>query len=163
MDAINADGTRHITSACKALGSKLLYTSTDYVFDGQGETPWVPDCTDCEPLNVCGQTKLEGELAVRELTEKFFIVRIAWVFGLNGKNFIKTMLCLGQSHESVRVVCDQIGTPTYTLDLACLLVDMIETEKCGSTTSPTREATSAGRTSPGRSSVRLAWPRRLCR
>ena len=129
--AINADGTRHIAQACKALGCKLMYISTDYVFDGQGETPWQPDCTDYAPLNVYGQTKLEGELAVRELTERFFIVRIAWVFGLSGKNFIKTMLRLGETHESLRVVCDQIGTPTYTLDLARLLVDMIETDKYG--------------------------------
>ena len=129
--AINADGTRHIAQACKALGCKLMYISTDYVFDGQGETPWQPDCTDYAPLNVYGQTKLEGELAVRELVERFFIVRIAWVFGLSGKNFIKTMLRLGETHESLRVVCDQIGTPTYTLDLARLLVDMIETERYG--------------------------------
>ena len=129
--AINADGTRHIAAACRALGCKLMYISTDYVFDGQGETPWQPDCTDYAPLNVYGQTKLEGELAVRELVERFFIVRIAWVFGLSGKNFIKTMLRLGETHESLRVVCDQIGTPTYTLDLARLLVDMIETQKYG--------------------------------
>ena len=129
--AINADGTRHIAQACRALGCKLMYISTDYVFDGQGETPWAPDCTAYAPLNVYGQTKLEGELAVRELVERFFIVRIAWVFGLNGKNFIKTMLRLGETHDSLRVVCDQIGTPTYTLDLARLLVDMIETERYG--------------------------------
>ena len=129
--AINADGTRHIAQACRALGCKLMYISTDYVFDGQGETPWQPDCTDYAPLNVYGQTKLEGELAVRELVEHFFIVRIAWVFGLSGKNFIRTMLRLGETHASVRVVCDQIGTPTYTLDLARLLVDMIETDKYG--------------------------------
>ena len=129
--AINADGTRHIAEACRALGCKLMYISTDYVFDGQGETPWQPDCTDYAPLNVYGQTKLEGELAVRELVERFFIVRIAWVFGLSGKNFIRTMLRLGETHASVRVVCDQIGTPTYTLDLARLLADMIETEKYG--------------------------------
>lgn len=129
--AINADGTRHIAQACRALHCKLMYISTDYVFDGQGETPWQPDCTDYAPLNVYGQTKLEGELAVRELVERFFIVRIAWVFGLSGKNFIKTMLRLGQTHDSLRVVCDQIGTPTYTLDLARLLVDMIETERYG--------------------------------
>ena len=129
--AINADGTRHIAQACKALGCKLMYISTDYVFDGQGETPWQPDCTDYAPLNVYGQTKLEGELAVRELVERFFIVRIAWVFGLSGKNFIRTMLRLGETHDSLRVVCDQIGTPTYTLDLARLLVNMIETEKYG--------------------------------
>ena len=129
--AINADGTRHIAEACRALGCKLMYISTDYVFDGQGETPWQPDCTDYAPLNVYGQTKLEGELAVRELVERFFIVRIAWVFGLSGKNFIRTMLRLGETHASVRVVCDQIGTPTYTLDLARLLVDMIETDRYG--------------------------------
>ena len=129
--AINADGTRHIAQACRKTGCKLMYISTDYVFDGQGETPWQPDCTDYAPLNVYGQTKLEGELAVRELVERFFIVRIAWVFGLSGKNFIRTMLRLGETHDSLRVVCDQIGTPTYTLDLARLLVDMIETEKYG--------------------------------
>ena len=129
--AINADGTRHIAQACRKTGCKLMYISTDYVFDGQGETPWQPDCTDYAPLNVYGQTKLEGELAVRELVERFFIVRIAWVFGLSGKNFIRTMLRLGETHASVRVVCDQIGTPTYTLDLARLLVDMIETDKYG--------------------------------
>ena len=129
--AINAGGTRSIAQACRKTGCKLMYISTDYVFDGQGETPWQPDCTDYAPLNVYGQTKLEGELAVRELVERFFIVRIAWVFGLSGKNFIKTMLRLGETHESLCVVCDQIGTPTYTLDLARLLVDMIETEKYG--------------------------------
>ena len=129
--AINAGGTRSIAQACRKTGCKLMYISTDYVFDGQGETPWQPDCTDYAPLNVYGQTKLEGELAVRELVERFFIVRIAWVFGLSGKNFIKTMLRLGETHESLRVVCDQIGTPTYTLDLARLLVDMIETQKYG--------------------------------
>ena len=129
--AINADGTRHIAKACAALSCKLMYISTDYIFDGQGEAPWLPDCTDYAPLNVYGRTKLEGEQAVRELTDKHFIVRIAWVFGTNGKNFIKTMLHLGQTHDTLRVVCDQIGTPTYTLDLARLLVDMIETEKYG--------------------------------
>jgi len=129
--AINADGTRHIAKACGELGCKLMYISTDYVFDGQGETPWEPDCTDYAPLNVYGETKLGGEMAVRELVERFFIVRIAWVFGLNGKNFIKTMLRLAETHDAIRVVNDQIGTPTYTLDLARLLVDMIETEKYG--------------------------------
>lgn len=129
--AINADGTRHIAKACAALSCKLMYISTDYIFDGQGEAPWLPDCTDYAPLNVYGRTKLEGEQAVRGLTDKHFIVRIAWVFGTNGKNFIKTMLHLGQTHDTLRVVCDQIGTPTYTLDLARLLVDMIETEKYG--------------------------------
>ena len=108
-----------------------LYISTDYVFNGQGETPWQPDCTDYAPLNVYGRTKLDGELAVRALVDKFFIVRIAWVFGINGKNFIKTMLRLGETHDTLRVVDDQIGTPTYTLDLARLLVDMIETDKYG--------------------------------
>lgn len=129
--AINAGGTQNIADVCKKLDCKMVYLSTDYVFDGQGEEPWLPDCKDYKPLNVYGQTKLEGELAVANTLEKYFIVRIAWVFGLNGNNFIKTMVNLGKTHESVRVVCDQIGTPTYTLDLARLLVDMIETEKYG--------------------------------
>ena len=129
--AVNADGTRNIAKVCKKLGCKMMYISTDYVFDGQGTKPWQPDCKDYKPLNVYGQTKLEGELAVSELLEKYFIVRIAWVFGLNGKNFIKTMLSVGKTHDTVRVVNDQIGTPTYTYDLARLLVDMIETEKYG--------------------------------
>ena len=131
VHAINADGTRHIAQTCRELGCKLMYISTDYVFDGQGESPWQPDCKDYAPLNVYGQTKLEGELAVRELVERFFIVRIAWVFGPSGNNFIKTMLRLGQTQSTLRVVNDQIGTPTSTLDLARLLVDMIETEKYG--------------------------------
>ena len=129
--AINAGGTEHIARACRVLGAKMMYISTDYVFDGQGETPWSPDCRDYAPLSVYGRTKLEGEQAVASLLDAYFIVRIAWVFGVNGKNFIKTMLSLGQKHESLRVVCDQIGTPTYTLDLARLLVDMIETDKYG--------------------------------
>lgn len=129
--AINAGGTQNIADVCKKLDCKMVYLSTDYVFDGQGEQPWLPDCKDYKPLNVYGQTKLEGELAVSNTLEKYFIVRIAWVFGLNGNNFIKTMVNLGKTHESVRVVCDQIGTPTYTLDLARLLVDMMETEKYG--------------------------------
>lgn len=128
---INAGGTRNIAAACKGLDCRMMYISTDYVFDGQGTEPWKPDCTAYAPLNVYGQTKLEGELAVREALEKYFIVRIAWVFGRNGKNFIKTMLNVGRTHGSVRVVNDQIGTPTYTYDLAQLLVDMIETEKYG--------------------------------
>ena len=128
---INADGTRNIAAACKSLDCRMMYISTDYVFDGQGTEPWKPDCTAYAPLNVYGQTKLEGELAVREALKKYFIVRIAWVFGRNGRNFIKTMLNVGRTHESVRVVNDQIGTPTYTYDLARLLVDMIETEKYG--------------------------------
>ena len=129
--AINAGGTQNIADACKKLDCKMVYLSTDYVFDGQGTEPWQPDCKDYRPLNVYGQTKLEGELAVASTLEKYFIVRIAWVFGLNGKNFIKTMLSVGRTHDTVRVVSDQIGTPTYTLDLARLLVDMIETEKYG--------------------------------
>ena len=129
--AINAGGTENIALVCKQLDCKMTYISTDYVFDGQGTEPWNPDCKDYRPLNVYGQTKLEGELAVANNLEKYFIVRIAWVFGLNGKNFIKTMLNVGKNHDTVRVVCDQIGTPTYTYDLARLLVDMIETEKYG--------------------------------
>lgn len=129
--AINAGGTQNIANVCKKLGCKMVYISTDYVFDGQGDKPWEPDCRDYKPLNVYGQTKLEGELAVANTLEKFFIVRIAWVFGLNGKNFIKTMLNVGAKYDTVRVVNDQIGTPTYTLDLSRLLVDMVETEKYG--------------------------------
>lgn len=129
--AINATGTRYIAEECKKLDCKLVYISTDYVFDGQGSEPWDPDCKDYKPLNVYGETKLEGELAVSELLEKYFIVRIAWVFGKNGKNFIKTMLNVGKTHDKLTVVNDQIGTPTYTYDLARLLVDMLETEKYG--------------------------------
>lgn len=129
--AINAGGTENIARACKKTGCKMMYISTDYVFNGRGTEPWKPDCREYAPLNVYGQTKLEGELAVSSLLEKYFIVRIAWVFGRNGKNFIKTMLNVGKNHDTVRVVNDQIGTPTYTYDLARLLVDMIETEKYG--------------------------------
>ena len=129
--AINAEGTTNIAAVCKELDCKMVYISTDYVFNGQGETPWQPDCKDYAPLNFYGQTKLEGELAVSSRLEKYFIVRIAWAFGLNGKNFIKTMLKLGETHDTLRVVNDQIGTPTYTLDLSHLLVDMIETERYG--------------------------------
>lgn len=129
--AVNVDGTANIANVCKELDCKMVYLSTDYVFDGQGTEPWKPDCKDYKPLNVYGQTKLGGELAVANTLEKYFIVRIAWVFGLNGKNFIKTMLNVGKNHDTVRVVNDQIGTPTYTFDLARLLVDMIETEKYG--------------------------------
>lgn len=129
--AINAGGTQNIANVCKKLNCKMTYISTDYVFDGQGTAPWKPDCEDYKPLNVYGQTKLEGELAVSRTLEKYFIVRIAWVFGLNGKNFIKTMLNVGKTHDTVRVVNDQIGTPTYTLDLARLLIDMNETDKYG--------------------------------
>ena len=129
--AVNVGGTQNIANAAKKIDAKMLYLSTDYVFNGQGTTPWDPDCKDYQPLNVYGQTKLDGELAVANTLTKYFIVRIAWVFGLNGKNFIKTMLNVGKTHDTVRVVDDQIGTPTYTYDLARLLVDMIESEKYG--------------------------------
>ena len=129
--AVNAGGTQNIADICKELDCKMLYLSTDYVFDGQGTEPWQPDCKEYKPLNVYGQTKLEGELAVSGTLDKYFIVRIAWVFGKNGKNFVKTMLNVGKTHDTVRVVNDQIGTPTYTFDLACLLVDMIQTDKYG--------------------------------
>ena len=128
---VNAGGTQNIADVCKKLDCQMLYLSTDYVLNGQGTTPWQPDCRDYRPLNVYGQTKLEGELAVANTLRKYFIVRIAWVFGLNGKNFVKTMINVGKTHDTVRVVNDQIGTPTYTLDLARLLVDMCETEKYG--------------------------------
>ena len=131
VDKINHLGTQYIAEAAKSIGCKMLYLSTDYVFDGKGERPWEPDDKCYAPLNVYGQSKLDGELAVSGTLEKFFIVRIAWVFGLNGKNFIKTMINVGKTHDTVRVVNDQIGTPTYTLDLSRLLVDMIETEKYG--------------------------------
>ena len=129
--AINVDGTQNIADVCKKLDAKMVYISTDYVFNGQGTEPWTPDCKDYAPLNVYGQSKLDGELAVANTLDKYFIVRIAWVFGKNGKNFIKTMINVGKTHDEVRVVNDQIGTPTYTFDLARLLVDMIETEKYG--------------------------------
>ena len=129
--AINVGGTQNIANVCKKLNCKMVYISTDYVFNGQGQEPWEPDCKDYAPLNVYGQTKLDGELAVSNTLEKFFIIRIAWVFGLNGNNFIKTMLNVGKKYETLRVVNDQVGTPTYTLDLSRLLVDMIETEKYG--------------------------------
>ena len=131
VHAINVEGTKYIAQVCKKLDCKMIYLSTDYVFDGQGETPWDPDCKDYKPLNVYGETKLAGELAVSEALEKYFIVRIAWVFGKNGKNFIKTMLNVGKTHDTLTVVDDQIGTPTYTFDLARLLVDMLETDKYG--------------------------------
>lgn len=131
VHAVNAEGTKNIAEVCKTLDSKMVYTSTDYVFNGQGEEPWQPDCKDYQPLNVYGQSKLDGELAVSETLDKYFIVRIAWVFGKNGNNFIKTMLKVGKNHDKLRVVNDQIGTPTYTFDLARLLVDMIETDKYG--------------------------------
>lgn len=128
---INAGGTKNIADVCKKLDIKMMYISTDYVFDGQGEKPWEPDCKDYNPLSVYGRTKLEGELAVSKNLDKYFIVRIAWVFGVNGKNFIKTMLNVGKKFEIVKVVSDQIGTPTYTYDLAKLLVEMIQSDKYG--------------------------------
>lgn len=129
--AINVKGTQNIADVCKELDCKVIYISTDYVFNGQGTEPWQPDCKDYQPLNVYGRSKLEGELAISNTVSKYFIVRIAWVFGLNGKNFIKTMLSVGKTHDEVRVVNDQIGTPTYTYDLSRLLVDMAETDKYG--------------------------------
>lgn len=131
VKAINVDGVQNIADMAKALDAKMIYISTDYVFNGQGTEPWKPDCKEYAPLNYYGETKLGGELAVSGTLEKYFIVRIAWVFGLNGKNFIKTMLNVGKTHDQVRVVNDQVGTPTYTLDLSRLLVDMLETEKYG--------------------------------
>lgn len=129
--AVNAGGTQNIANVCKKLDCKMTYISTDYVFNGQGTEPWQPDCKDYAPLSVYGKTKLEGELAVASTLDKYFIVRIAWVFGLNGRNFIRTMLNVGKQYDTVRVVSDQIGTPTYTRDLARLLIDMVETEKYG--------------------------------
>ncbi len=131
VDAINHLGTKYIAEAAKTIDAKMIYISTDYVFDGKGDCPWQPDDKNYSPLNVYGQSKLDGELAVSSILSKFFIVRIAWVFGLNGKNFIKTMVNVGRTHDTVRVVNDQIGTPTYTFDLARLLIDMVETDKYG--------------------------------
>lgn len=128
---INADGTKYISQACKNNNCKMIYISTDYVFDGHGNKPWQPDCKDYNPLNIYGKSKLKGELAVSNILDKYFIVRIAWVFGVNGKNFVKTMLDIGKKNNSVKVVNDQIGTPTYTFDLARLLVDMLESDKYG--------------------------------
>lgn len=129
--AINVDGTKYIAEACKKIDCKMVYISTDYVFNGEGTEPWRPDCKEYAPLNVYGDSKLKGELAVAGALEKYFIVRIAWVFGKNGNNFIKTMLNVGKKFDTLRVVNDQIGTPTYTYDLARLLVDMVETDKYG--------------------------------
>lgn len=131
VKAINADGTKYIAEACREIGAKMMYISTDYVFDGQGTEPWQPDCKAYAPLNIYGKTKLAGELAVSGTLDRYFIVRIAWVFGLNGKNFVKTMLNVGKTHDTLRVVNDQVGTPTYTFDLAKLLCDMIVTDKYG--------------------------------
>ena len=129
--AVNAGGTRNIARAAKSIGAKMVYLSTDYVFNGEGTRPWEADDQCCDPLNIYGQSKLEGELAVRELTDRYFIVRTSWVFGLSSNNFVKTMLRVGKNHSQVRVVSDQIGTPTYTPDLARILLDMAETEKYG--------------------------------
>lgn len=129
--AVNVQGTEHIARACKKADCKMIYISTDYVFDGQGDEPWKTDGEEYHPLNVYGQTKLEGEQAVKQLLEKYFIVRIAWVFGANGNNFVKTMLRLAKTHNEVKVVADQTGTPTYTRDLAGLLADMAETDQYG--------------------------------
>lgn len=129
--SVNVEGTKNIANACKKLDCKMIYISTDYVFSGRGTDPWKPDCRNYAPLNVYGQTKLEGELAVAGAFDKYFIVRIAWVFGVNGSNFIKTMLNIGKKYDTVRVVNDQIGTPTYTYDLARLIADMAESENYG--------------------------------
>jgi len=129
--AVNAKGTEYIARACKSIDAKMIYISTDYVFDGQGSTPWQADCKRRDPVNFYGKTKRDGELAVESLLEKYFIVRIAWGFGLNGKNFVRTMLRVGKNHDTVRVVNDQIGRPTYMSDLAELLADMVESEKYG--------------------------------
>ena len=129
--SVNSDGTRNLAEACEKVGCKMMYISTDYVFSGQGEEPWEADCKDYAPLNTYGQSKLEGELSVANTLAKYFIVRIAWAFGENGNNFVKTMIKVGKKNDTVRVVNDQIGTPTYTYDLARLLVDMIETDKYG--------------------------------
>ncbi len=131
VKAINTDGTKYIAEACREIGAKMMYISTDYVFDGQGTEPWQSDCKAYAPLNIYGKTKLAGELAVSGTLDRYFIVRIAWVFGLNGKNFVKTMLNVGKTHDTLRVVNDQVGTPTYTFDLAKLLCDMIVTDKYG--------------------------------
>ena len=129
--SVNADGTRNIAEACKDINAKMIYISTDYVFGGSGTEPWKPDSQNYNPLNIYGESKLSGELAVKDILEKYFIVRIAWVFGVSGGNFVKTMLRLGKKLDTIRVVNDQIGTPTYTYDLAGLLVDMAETDKYG--------------------------------
>lgn len=129
--AVNVEGTKNLAEACKKVDAKMVYISTDYVFNGEGERAWEPDDKNYAPINVYGQSKLDGELEVAKILDKYFIVRIAWVFGKNGKNFVRTMMEVGKKHEVVKVVDDQIGTPTYTFDLARLLVDMIETDKYG--------------------------------
>lgn len=156
---VNTDGTQNIANVAKELDVPMVYISTDYVFDGQGSTPWDPDFKGYKPMNVYGETKLGGELAVSETLDKYFIVRIAWVFGLNGKNFIKTMLNVGKTHDEVKVVSDQIGTPTYTLDLARLLVDMIETDKYGyyHATNAELPATESGFDENGTKTGYISW------
>ena len=157
--AVNVDGTKNMAQAAAACGAKIVYLSTDYVFDGTGQIPWKPDDRNYAPLNVYGQSKLDGEKAVSGATDRFFIVRIAWVFGKNGKNFIRTMLNIGKTHDELSVVDDQIGTPTYTLDLASLLVDMIETEKFGFYHAPNSElpADSGEYTSEGTKTGYISW------
>lgn len=157
--SVNVDGTKHIADAAAGCGAKIVYLSTDYVFDGTGTRPWEPDDKNYAPLNVYGQSKLDGERAVAKVTERFFIVRIAWVFGKNGKNFIRTMLDIGKSHDELRVVDDQIGTPTYTLDLSSLLVDMIETEKYGyyHATNAELADTESGYTLEGTKTGYISW------
>lgn len=156
---INALGTQYLAEACKQTGAKMMYISTDYVFNGLGETPWDPDCKEYAPLNVYGKTKLEGELAVSGTLSRFFIVRIAWVFGKNGKNYIRTMLNIGKNHDTLRIVNDQIGTPTYTFDLAKLLCDMIVTDRYGyyHATNAELPATSEGVTKEGTRTGYISW------
>ena len=157
--AVNVGGTQNMADASKAVDAKLVYLSTDYVFDGQGTTPWDPDFKGYKPLNVYGQTKLDGELAISNTVDKYFIVRIAWVFGKNGKNYIKTMLNIGKNHDELRIVDDQIGTPTYTFDLARLLVDMIETGKYGyyHATNAELPETESGYTKEGTKTGYISW------
>ena len=159
VKAVNVDGTKNMADAAAACGSKIVYLSTDYVFDGTGTRPWEPDDKLYAPLNVYGQSKLEGEKAVEEATDRFFIVRIAWVFGRNGKNFIRTMLNIGKNHDELRVVDDQIGTPTYTLDLSSLLVDMIGTDRFGyyHATNAELPAEEGGYTAEGTKTGYISW------
>lgn len=156
---VNVDGTQNIANVAKKLDAPMVYLSTDYVFDGQGTTPWEPDFKGYKPLNVYGETKLGGEEAVANTLDKYFIVRIAWVFGVNGSNFIKTMLKVGSNHDEVKVVSDQIGTPTYTFDLARLLVDMIETDKYGyyHATNAELPATESGYDENGTKTGYISW------
>ena len=159
VKAVNVDGTKNMADAAAACGSKIVYLSTDYVFDGTGTRPWEPDDKNYAPLNVYGLSKLDGEKAVEEATDRFFIVRIAWVFGRNGKNFIRTMLNIGKNHDELRVVNDQIGTPTYTLDLSSLLVDMIGTDRFGyyHATNAELPAEEGGYTAEGTKTGYISW------